>query len=469
MVEIRRTTMRLMGIALVASVAVFTGCSAGGLSGSQGSGGAELETTAEDFLEKRGEEIGAASISVLAQNSPQANAIQEIAGQFTDLTGIDVEFTILDEQSTENRAAVALGSSSGGYDVVQTPSGFIPSYSEREWISPLDDMIADESSLIPGWSLDAFGEGTTALLEREDQLFGVPMFIGTQVFHYRTDLFEEAGIDSPPSTYDELADAAKAIQGDDVSGIALRTAPSVSQLMFVWSAWLYANGGSYYETYEDGTYSGSALDSPEALESLTQYIDLVQNYAPSGATNWSVDDVTRAFMTGRVGIVQEGIVFGGTFNDPDSSTVAGKVDTFTLPAGPAGAFVPYNTHAWSIANNSANADAAWLFTQWATLTDTLVAASDTDASFGSPPIAQVYESPEYQERYGYGNFVPSVKETIDTANSGGVSPLDGDPNYLPATTDWATVGQQIAEELSKAVTGQVTPEAALEKAATYLE
>ncbi len=465
----RRTAARVAGLVMSASIVLVAGCSAGGLSTSQGTDGAELDAKAQEFLANRGKELGTSSISVLAQNSPQANAVQEIAGQFTELTGIDVEFTILDEQSTENRAAVALGSSSGGYDLVQTPSGFIPSYSERGWIEPLDDLIADEDTIVPGWSVDAFGEGTTALLEREDHLYGVPMFIGTQVFHYRTDLFEKAGIEHPPETYEELIAAAEAIDSDDVAGIALRTAPSASQLLFVWSAWLYANGGSYYSSYDEGEYSGAALNSPEALESLKQYIDLVQNDAPSGATNWSVDDVTRAFMTGRVGIVQEGIVFGGSFNDPDASTVAGDVDTFTLPAGPAGTYVPYNAHGWSIASNSANTEAAWLFAQWATLPETLVAASDTDANFGSPPIADVYSSSEYQERYGYGNFVDSVQETIDTANEGGVSPLEGDPNYLPATTEWATVGQQISEELSKAVTGQISPEAALEKAASYLE
>ena len=55
------------------------------------------------------------------------------------------------------------------------------------------------------------------------------------------------------------------------------------------------------------------------------------------------------------------------------------------------------------------------------------------------------------------------------ANEGGVSPFEGDPNYLPATTDWATVGQQVAQELSKAVTGQVSPEEAIRTAAGFIQ
>lgn len=468
----RKQSKRLTGLTALVAVTplVIAACGAGGGGGGTSTDDAAvLDVSVEEFLTARGEEIGVDSISVLAQSSPQADAVQQISGQFTELTGIDVEWTILDEQSTENRAAVALGSGDGGFDVLQTPSGFIPTYVDRGWLEPIGPLAADTASIVPEWSLEAFGEGTTSLLSRDDEVYGVPMFIGTQMFYYRTDVFEEHGIEAPPTTYEELVEIVHQIHGDDVAGIALRTAPSPSQLLFVWSAWLYANGGSYYSEFDDGTYSGSALNSAEAIESLATYTDLVQNYAPSGATNWSVDDVTRAFVTGRVAIVQEGAVFGGTFNNPDSSQVSGSIDAFTLPAGPAGSFVPYNTHGWSIAGNSDATDAAWLFLQWATLAQTLTAATQTDANFGAPPLADVYTSPEYEEKYGFNNYVPSVIGTLDIANEGGVSPFEDDPNYLPATADWATVGQQIAEELSKAVTGQVSVEEALATAATYLE
>lgn len=457
------------GVACLALGALaLSGCAAGNVGSGGSEEGAELEDDAVQFLTDRGAELDVDSISVLAQASPQANAIEAMSSQFTEATGIDVKWTILDEQSTENKAAVALGSD-GGFDVLQTPSGLVPSYLDRDWLASVDELAADPDSIVPGWSAEAFGEGTNALLSRDGEQYGVPMFIGTQVFYYRTDVFAEAGIESPPTTYAELAEVAAKIDSEDVSGVALRTAPSVSQLLFVWSAWLYAYGGSYYSDFSDGEYVGAALDSPEAVEALTLFSDLVQNHAPSGATNWSVDDVTRAFLTGRVGMVQEGAVFGGTFNDPESSQVADKIDTFTLPAGEAGTFVPYNTHGWTIAGNSKKADAAWLFLQWATLASTLTAATQTDDNFGSPPLAEVYESPEYAEKYGFGNFVPTVTETIKVADEGGVSPFEGDPNYTPGTPDWATVGQQISEELSRAVTGQVSPEAALEAAARHLE
>jgi ABC-type glycerol-3-phosphate transport system substrate-binding protein len=323
---------------------------------------------------------------------------------------------------------------------------------------------------VPGWSAESFGSGVTDLLSSDGELFAAPMFTGTQIFYYRTDLFEAAGITDTPTTYEELIEDVKKLDDGQTSGIAMRSAPDVSQLLFVWSAWLYAYGGSYYESYEDGVYSGSALNSPEAIAALEDYAMLLQDYAPSGATNWSVTDVTRAFASGQVAIAQEGAVFGGTFDDPSKSQVAGKVGTFALPAGPAGSFVPYNAHGWAVAANSEATDAAWLFTQWATLTQTLTSATENpDIAFSTPPLAEVYSSPGYEKRYGFDNYVSTVVETLDIANNGGVSPLEGDASYQPAHATWSTVGQQVAQELSKTVTGQQDARTAIEKAAEYLK
>jgi ABC-type glycerol-3-phosphate transport system substrate-binding protein len=465
-----RSRARVVAVALATAIALgVTACSAGG--GTTGpKTSPNIGQSAEAFLKKAGKATGTSSISVLAQASPQANAIQKISDQFTQLTGITVNWTVLDEQSQDNKAAVALGSGDGGYDVIQTAANLVPTYATRGWIESIDALAAKKDLQVPGWSEDAFGQGLNGLLSYKGHLYAAPMFIGTQVYYYRTDLFKAAGITKTPTTYKELVADAKKVDSDQVAGIALRSAPDISQLLFDWSAWLYAYGGSYYKTYDNGSYSGSALDSKAAVDALSDYADLLQHDAPSGATNWSVSDVTRAFASGQVAIIQEGAVFGGTFNNPSTSQVAGKVGTFTLPSGPAGSFVPYNSHGWAVAKNSKATDAAWLFTQWATLAQTLTTATqDAKVAFSTPPLASVYTSKAYQKQYGFDDYVSTVTKTLKIADNGGVSPLKGDPNYQPSDPSWSTVGQQIAQELSKAVTGQESPEAAIRNAAGFLK
>lgn len=442
----------------------LSGCAAGG-AGPPSTGAPSLAGDTNTFLGDTGKKLGVPSISVLAYAAPQGDAIKAVIGQFTDLTGISVNWTSLDEQSAVNRASVALGSSSGGYDIVQSTSALVPTYVSRNWLADLTGLRGSSKATIPSWDPAAYGTGMNALLSVGDKLYAAPSFIGTQIFYYRTDIFQAKGV-TPPTTLDELRDVCKAIHGGGTSAIALRSAPSPSQMMFVWSAWLYAYGGKYYSSYANGGYSGVALSSPESVKALELFVDLLRNYAPSGATNWSVEDVSRAFTTGQVAMVQEGAVFGGTYNG-STSQAAGKVGTFVIPAGPAGQFVPYNAHGWSIAANSKAQDAAWLFVQWATLKETLTAATTGSVAFSTPPLSAVYDTVKYQQKYGFDDFVPTVKKTIATADKGGFTPFR-DASYLPRRPDWNTVGQRVCEELSKTVTGQVSAAAAVKSAAAAM-
>lgn len=466
MSDVELTRRGALRAALAAGGAlVLPGCAAGGL-GSGPASGPSLGAAAENYLRRQGEKLGVPSISLLAYSAPQAEAIHQLAPRFTDLTGIAVNWTALDEQSAANKAAVSLGSGSASYDVVHLTSDLLPTYASRGWLADLDRLR--RAGTVPGWGTSAYGRATTDLLRWKDTLYAAPMFLGTQLFYYRTDVFRRYGIGTPPRTFAELREVCAKVHGTQLSAIALRSAPSPSQLLFVWSAWLYAFGGSYYRRYADGSYSGVALDSPAAVRSLQLYGTLLRQYAPTGATNWSVEDVTRAFTTGRVAMVQDGAVFGGTFNDPKSSQVAGKVGTFVIPSGTAGRFVPYNCHGWGVARTSTRAAAAWLFVQWATVQATLTAAAAGPVGFSTPPIATIYTSRSYAKKYGFDDFVPSVTRTISVAEDGNVSPLRGDPNYLPGTTDWSTVGQQVSEQLSRAVTGQTSAAAAVRAAAAVV-
>lgn len=422
-----------------------------------------ISEQAKDFLRTAGKKLQGAKLNVLEYASPQSEAIQAVTGQFTELTGIGVSWTKLDEKAASTKAAIDLGSGQGSFDLVQTSADLLPTYASRGWLASLTDLSKDSSVAVPGWKPEAYGSAFVNLLSHGGQMYAAPMFLGTQLYYYRTDIFDQHGV-TPPKTFDELEQACAKIHGKPVSAIAVRTAASPSQNLFVWSAWLYGMGGRYFTSYADGKYSGPALDAPEAVAAAEYYARLIQKYAPTGATNWTVEDVVRAFAAGQVGIVQEGAVFGGTFNDPKKSQVAGKVGTFTIPAGPAGGFVPFTAHGWAIAKGSKQQQAAWLFAQWATLRDTLVSATQSDANFAAPPLADVYSSDAFQKKYGFDNYVKTIQDTIAAANAGKVSPLSGDPHYVPGLDNWSAVGLEIAKQLGSAVTGQTTAAVAMRQA-----
>ena len=55
-------------------------------------------------------------------------------------------------------------------------------------------------------------------MERDGQYMALPTAVRSLALFYNTQLFEEAGIDGPPKTLDELVETAKALTKKDAAG-----------------------------------------------------------------------------------------------------------------------------------------------------------------------------------------------------------------------------------------------------------
>ena len=108
---------------------------------------------------------------------------------------------------------------------------------------------------------------------------------------YRTDLLAQAGL-SPPTNWDELLVAAKALTKGDIYGNSLpfgRT--SMASTMMV--NFVHQAGGLVVNP------GGSVgFNSPATVAAL-EFLREVFPYAPPGATNYSWGDVLNSFVTGR--------------------------------------------------------------------------------------------------------------------------------------------------------------------------
>lgn len=233
--------------------------------------------------------------------------------------------------------------------------------------------------------------------------------------------------------------------------MAMRTAIGPTQMPFSFTAWLYNSGGTYFESYDAATheYRDPALDSAAAADALELYTRIIQDHGPKGARNWQVSDITKAFLSGGVAMIQEGSPFGATINDPEASSVAGKVGAFAVPPGSAGQFVPSATQAWGINAYGKAPEAAWLFAQWATSPEILRRAT-MEQSFSAPPTPALYADPEFVARYDFEGYLEALSESAATKSS----PIGGP--YIPTLANWSEVGNRISVELNKVVNGQAT-------------
>lgn len=422
-----------------------------------------IDRSLTDFMESASEPYRGDTVKVLAISSAQATAMAEMAKDFEKITGINVDITTVAENDLVTKAQVTLSSNSPGFDVLQTLSFFVPSYAENEWLYSVDELEKNADITYTEVDEAAYAPAATAQLTYADELWARPMFVATQLFYYRTDIFEEADVDVP-ETIEELLAAAESIDSSETPAIAMRAGVGPTQNLFPWSAWLYNMGGGYFEAYdsETGEYSGPTLDQGESVEAAKVYAETLQDYGPDGALTWAVADVTRAFLSGQVAMIQEGSPFGGTLNDPEESGVAGKVGAFAMPAGEAGSYYPSAAQGWGVNRYSEHPEAAWLFTQWASDPSVLLESS-LRTPFSAPPLVSVFDNEEFRAKYDFPGFLDS----LETSLKGESSPIGGP--YIPALQDWQAVGQQVSVDFNKVITKQISAEDGMKSANEILK
>ncbi|WP_374213990.1 extracellular solute-binding protein [Streptomyces sp. A3M-1-3] len=129
--------------------------------------------------------------------------------------------------------------------------------------------------------------------------YGMPFVASTRLLFYNTELFDEAGIKSPPTTWDELQRAARKLRSVAKYPFALPLGNEEAQAETM--MWLLSGGGGYTDL--DDAYT---IDSPENIKTLTWLKndlvgeDLTGPVAPGKLNRQEAFD---AFSRGEVGML----------------------------------------------------------------------------------------------------------------------------------------------------------------------
>ncbi len=187
----------------------------------------------------------------------------------------------------------------------------------------------------------------------------LPRAYTAQAINYRTDLFEQAGIEKAPETYDELLEAAKKLSdaGLPPAGFTMNQAGPNDSANFAYSL-LWSYGGK--EVEEDGCTV--AINSDETRAALEYMVELGQYMAPD-VTAYDEGGNNRAFLAGEISMTQNAtsIYWVAGQQAPD---IAENMSHFKYPSGPNGRqeFVQINLLA--IPAHTDNPEAAKAFLKW---------------------------------------------------------------------------------------------------------
>ncbi|MFK8082242.1 MAG: extracellular solute-binding protein [Granulosicoccus sp.] len=230
---------------------------------------------------------------------------------------------------TKVAAAIPAGE---GPDVVQLFYGWLNDYVDAKLVQPLP---ADQ---FPPQSIDEEFFPMVQAMKRDGQYMALPTAVRSLALFYNERLFEEAGVESPPTNLDELVETAKKLTKRDGAGNLTQvgiTSGMTAQDHHWWREVLVRQfGGTPYS--EDN--SSVAYNSESGQKALQWYVDLEQTHKVTQST--FMDEPQAAFKAGRAGMHIDGSFRIGALD----KTRGLKWGVAELPAGPDGLQSNYSSY-----------------------------------------------------------------------------------------------------------------------------
>lgn len=145
---------------------------------------------------------------------PLPDVWEEVANEFEEAhPGVNVEQTGYQNEELQRTLIPNALAAGDPPDLFQVwPGGELRDQVENGYLMPLDDVIPDTISSV-GATVNPWQVG--------GETYAVPFTFGVEGFWYNTEQFAEAGIDTPPTTLDELVDAAGKLRDAGFTPIAV--------------------------------------------------------------------------------------------------------------------------------------------------------------------------------------------------------------------------------------------------------
>ncbi|WP_316013412.1 sugar ABC transporter substrate-binding protein [Roseobacter sp. HKCCA0434] len=396
------------------------------------------------------------TLTIATVNNGDMIRMQGYTDDFTEETGIAVEWVTLEENVLRQRVTTDITTNGGQFDIMTIGMYETPIWGANGWLVPLDDL-SDE------YNVDDILPAMAGGLSHDGTLYAAPFYGESSMIMYRTDLMEEAGLEMPDApTWEFIREAAAAMtdRENDVNGICLRGKAGWGE----GGAFITAMANSFGARVFDEDWTPQ-LDSAEWNETLTFFTEMMNESGPAGYATNGFNENLSLFQQGLCGMWIDATVAASFVTNPDESEVADSVGFALAPDTGMGKRSNW-LWAWALAipAGTQQEDAAKQFIEWATGTDYIEMVAENEGWANVPPGARtsLYENENYAE-------VPFAQMTLDSIlsadpNNPTVDPVPYVGVQFAAIPEWAGMWSQVSQEFSAAYAGQQTVEEALENA-----
>ncbi|MGB3554090.1 MAG: sugar ABC transporter substrate-binding protein [Jannaschia sp.] len=232
-------------------------------------------------------------------------------------------------------------------DIVEMPDRWAALYAGSGQLASLADYVE-------GWEHGGtLTQKSVDMGSQAGDLYMIPYGFYLRAMFYNKKLLAEAGVDSPPATMAEFAEAAAAVSElEGKSGYCLRGGPGGLNGWIMMAATM--NGSNEFFT-EDGQ---SRLNEPGSVEGIQFMMDLYQSgSAPRDSVSWGFNEIVAGFYSGTCAFLDQ---------DPDALIAVAErmpAEDFAvvpMPVGPSGkAFPTIGFAGWSMFETTEHKDEAF--------------------------------------------------------------------------------------------------------------
>ncbi len=368
---------------------------------------------------------------------------------------IKVEWVTLEENVLRQKVTTDIATKGGQFDVLTIGTYEVPIWGKQGWLVGLNDLPEswDKADLLP-----AIAGGLTV----DGELYAAPFYGESSMVMYRKDLMEAAGLTMPDApTWADIKAAAAAMtdKSKEQYGICLRGKAGWGENMAFLTAMSNSYGAKWFDENWNPQFDGEAWKA-----TLTDYLALMNEYGPPGASNNGFNENLSLMQTGHCGMWIDATVAASFVTGKDSQ-VADKMGFALAPDNGLGKRGNW-LWAWSLAipAGSEKVDAAKAFVAWATSKEytELVASKEGWANVPPGTRASLYANPEYQK-------VPFAQMTLDSINS--ADPTKPTVDAVPYTgvqfvaiPEFQGIATSVGQQFSAALAGTTSLDDALKNA-----
>ncbi|MGC8877710.1 MAG: ABC transporter substrate-binding protein [Anaerolineae bacterium] len=412
----------------------------------------------------------AKEIRVLVVGDPFQFALEKVLDDFTAQTGIKVNLESLAYDALNARLVTSFVSQTPDADVVTVDAMWTGQYFDNRWVISLNDYIKADSDVN---LKDFIPEVLYSLNLWRGNFVSLPIAAYGQGVMYRTDVFEKAGLEPPPTnpdkaagwTWDKYLEIVKQLQGMEMDGTKLYGTVIVGAqpvpIVHMYTQLAASRGVRWFKHFPEAPWDFEpTINSPENVESLKFYKALYE-LSPAESINYVWFDAGTRFSQGDIGIFfwwtpYFYLVKNDGYMSGTPSKIIDKFAVALLPKLSDDAPQVISNGGWSlgIPSSSAKQDEAWQFIKWACSAETqkkMGLVKDYNYQFSDFARVSLYQDTELKAIYPYLDTQLKLMQM-------GNGKISRPPMPIYSTLE-AIYGLQI----NKVLSGAATPEDSLKE------